>query len=473
MGLGAKKRRMAASVVALAIFLAFSSFLGNYILAKEASAGGMDVEWRVPLENGFKQMLVTSDGSLIVKGDQGPIQEIDRSGTVLWTFNASQPDNMIIGAGDLVYFIERGYDDDIINCLYSNGTLFWSLVSDVPVGEMRLGQNGNVYLVELRDQYACLICMTGDGFFKWEFAPEGGLSQFLVLNDGTVMARNMLSVWNGTYNIWGGYVKTVDNLTAISNDGSILWKIDILVEMNPDEYLNGPFLGPNSTIDLYLVHSNGTRDIIEIDRNGNIGKIWVGAQHTRNSYITGDTIYVTENWIDQSSNASSLMLSRITAWNASTGCLNWQSEPDGWVYILDSVNGRDPIFQVGEELVSYGPTGKVIWNATVNLVNRAIIDFDENGLVLSDGRGMLSRMDDHGSTMWGFRLDTRVVSGSLGEDGRIIVMTHDYAISIHKAVLSTTMNYFVVLLAIDLGVTLMYAVWIIDLTWPKAKARTD
>ena len=52
-------------------------------------------------------------------------------------------------------------------------------------------------------------------------------------------------------------------------------------------------------------------------------------------------------------------------------------------------------------------------------------------------------------------------------------MTNDYVISIHKPVLSTTMNYFVVLLAIDLFVKLMSVVRIVDMLWPKAKSRID
>jgi outer membrane protein assembly factor BamB len=117
------------------------------------------------------------------------------------------------------------------------------MVSDVPVGELRLGQNGDVYLVELRNNYSCLVCLTDDGFFKWKFAPDGGISQLLVLNDGTVIARNTVSIWNNTYNTFGGIIKMADNLTAISDEGSILWQKDILVKTDMSESLNGPFLG--------------------------------------------------------------------------------------------------------------------------------------------------------------------------------------------------------------------------------------
>lgn len=106
-------------------------------------------------------------------------------------------------------------------------------------------------------------------------------------------------------------------------------------------------------------------------------------------------------------------------------------------------------------------------------INRVKLDDDGNcGLLCADG-SMLSMINGNGTELWQYHLDSSVEAGSLGHDGRIIVMTNDYAISIHKPVLSTTMNYFIVLLAIDLFVTLMSAVWIIDMIWPKSKAGVE
>ena len=290
----------------VAVLLVASSLLGNFLLAKDASAGGMDVDWKVPLPNGFQKMLVVSDGSIIVADEKGVIQEMGLDGTVKWEFNSSHSDNYELGASDNLYFIERSPDQDTVECLYPNGTVFWSMVSDVPVSELRLGENGDVFLLEQRNNYSCLVCLNADGFYKWIFAPEGGISQLLILNNGTVIVRQTLSVWNDTYNVFGGAVMISDNLTAISDDGTVLWKKDILMKTNPSmEYLAGPFLGPNATIELRLTHLDGSMNITEFDMDGRIVPVVQRDQFSRYSCIQGNVIFVIDNWQSPSPDGSS------------------------------------------------------------------------------------------------------------------------------------------------------------------------
>jgi hypothetical protein len=456
------------------MLLVFSSLLGNFLLAKDASAGGMDVEWKIPLPNGFQKMLVVSDGSILVADEKGTIQEIGLDGTVRWAFNSSHPDDLVLGASDRLYFIERSLDQDTVECLYPNGTVFWSMVSDVPVSELRLGQNGDVYLVEQRNNYSCLVCLNGDGFYKWIYAPEGGLNNFLLLDDGTVIARNTVSVWNATYNVFGGVVTISDNLTAISDDGTILWERDILENTNPAlEYLAGPFFGPNSTIDLRLTHTNGSMNITEFDLDGRNVPVVQGDQFSRYSCIQGKVILVIDNWQQPSPDGGFQVYSRITAWNADTGVLNWQRVQKGWASIYDSTSENGTVIWMNGSISQIGPAGETVCSVTDAQRQWNVLGYDENGFLLTDDHSTITRTGVNGDPIWKLGFDSRVEAGSLGPKGEIIVATSDYVVSIHKPVLSTTMNYFVVLLAIDLFVTLMYVVSIVDRMWPRSSARTE
>jgi hypothetical protein len=458
------RRGLAVSTLFVAVLLISSSLIGNFLLAKDASAGGMDVEWRVPLPDGYKQMQQAPDGSFVVSDDEGPILDVDRNGTVRWTYNSSHAESVIIGETGLIYFIDRNNDQDTVVCLHPNGTESWDLVSDVPVSEIRLGHNGDIYLTELRNNYTCLICLNGAGFYKWMFAPEGGVGMFLVLNDGTAIVRNVMMVWNITQNGMGEYVRAVDNLTAISNGGSILWSIDLMADTYPFEFCRGPYLGPNSTIDLYLSSSNGTTDIRELDRDGRSVPVEQGSQFTRYSSTQGNVVYV----IDVRSDVS-----QVTSWNLTTGSLIWKMEEGGLLSITELPYGKGTVLQTNGNRTLIDSTGEAVWNITGVPDKWELLDYNEDGLLLSDGKGTIGRIDSSGGVIWEFGLDSSVNAGSLGLDGRVIVLTDDYLISIHRPVLSTTMNYFIVLLAIDLFITLMILVRTIDMLWPMSRAKIE
>jgi outer membrane protein assembly factor BamB len=471
---GSNNRRIILSVAALVIFLVLSSFLGNYLLASEAKSGGMDVEWKVPLPNGFNQMLVASDHSIIVAGAEGKIQEIGTDGATIWTFNSTQPDPIVVGEAGLLYFVDRSVGQDTVYCLYPNGTQSWSLISDVPVAELCLGRNGDVYLNELRNNFSCLVCLNGEGFYKWIYAPEGGINNYLVLSDGTVIARNTVSVWNITNNFFGGVVKTHDNLTAISDDGTILWEKDILMRTDPIfEYLGGPFIGPGSTFDLRLTQLNGTMNITEFDRDGRIVQTIRGNEFSRSSWVRGDIICVIDTWQEPDPEGVPMVSSRITAYNATTGELMWERQQNGSAWSHNSINGNGTVFRMQGEIVLIGQTGMVIWNFTSDPGEWNVLSADEHGVLLADGHGMIGKRDGNGSMIWQLSLESQAKAGFLGHNGDIVVITDHYVIAIHQPVLSTTMNYLVVLLAIDLFVTLMSIVRIIDMIWPSSKARIE
>jgi hypothetical protein len=211
-----------------------------------------------------------------------------------------------------------------------------------------------------------------------------------------------------------------------------------------------------------------------MNKNGGIVSVAQRDHLSRNSYLQGKAICIIDNWQIPTFDGVSQTMSRITEWNASTGSLNWQMEQNGWASIYGPINGEDIMFQANGKISFIRPTGEeAVWNVTTLQGDWSILEYNERGLLFSDDHGTIGRTDNNGSMMWEYGLDSQVITGSLGHSGGVIVITHDYVISIHKPVLSTTMNYFIVLLAIDLFVTLMSAVGIIDKMWPKAKARVE
>ena len=98
MGHRSHRNRLVGTTVAVAIFLLMSAFIGNFLLAKNASAGGLDVEWKVPLPTGFAQMSMAPDGSIVVREAGGSLRDIDRNGMVKWEYNASGCLEMSMGA---------------------------------------------------------------------------------------------------------------------------------------------------------------------------------------------------------------------------------------------------------------------------------------------------------------------------------------------------------------------------------------
>jgi hypothetical protein len=133
------------------------------------------------------------------------------------------------------------------------------------------------------------------------------------------------------------------------------------------------------------------------------------------------------------------------------------------------------IFLLNRELVSYSSNSSVEWNAGNFAGDHPVAipaSSGKCGLTFVED-STLSMIGGNGELQWKYQFDSPVKADFVGHNGSFIVMTNDYVISIHKPVLSTTMNYFVVLLAIDLFVKLMSVVRIVDMLWPKAKSRID
>jgi hypothetical protein len=133
------------------------------------------------------------------------------------------------------------------------------------------------------------------------------------------------------------------------------------------------------------------------------------------------------------------------------------------------------IFLLNGELVCYDSNGSLEWNAGQHQpVHPVAIPAGDgrSGLLFAEG-STLTMIDGHGAIRWQYQFDSPLESVSLGQNGSYVAMTQDFVISIHRPVLSTTMNYFVVLLAIDLFVALMSVVRMVDVVWPQSKARVD
>ncbi len=480
MGQRSNNRRMVLSAVGLAIFLILSSFIGSFLLAKDAKAGGLDVEWRVPLPNGFSQMLRAEDGSLIVKGDEGPIMNIDRNGTVIWSFDGGYSEDLSFGPEGNVYFVEReGYNDSIY-CLFINGTLNWRFETDKLFLDIHIGADGNIYFIENPGSDSVLVCLTSDGMVTWEYDPRiGDVSRypFAVFSDGTVLVRNTEANWSiSADNPRGGYITTVDELVSVSSNGTVMWTMDLLSETGDSGICVGPMITGNGTAQLVFT-TNGTQTFVGLDRDGSVEWTFQCEHYaTPGTAGPGDALYLIENYEDQPWGYPEHVVNRITSWNTANGTLNWQRVMEGWAYGPVAMCDNASIFILNGELVRLSSNGGVEWYSgffIYDLSRTTILDDDGNcGLLIASGSN-LYKIESDGSRPWQYRLDSPVKAGVLGPDGSMMVITNGFVISIHKAVLTTTMNYFVVLLAIDLFVTLMSAVWMFDLMWPKDKARIE
>jgi hypothetical protein len=475
-----RKRRMIVAVVTLAIFLVMSSFIGSAILAMDARAGGLDVEWRIPLATGFVQMLDAPDGSLIVREDGGPIHDIDRNGTVKWVYDAANSYQMSLGLDGKIYFVERLADgNNSVDCLLSNGTLNWKFETDKVIQNIQIGLDGNIYFILQPGSGSSLVCITPDGLVAWEYGPvDGDLSgyPFIVYDDGNVLIRSNIVNWSNTVRPEGSWVATYDHLVSISFNGSVLWEKDIIPMVGGSYHCEGPFIRGNST-PLLIFLSNTTQTLVGLGVDGSV--LWRSAnEHSGFPGTAGpnDAVYYVTAYQDQQWGYPVHQVSSISSVNASSGVLNWQHGIEGTAYGPLAMSDDASLFLLNGELVKIGSADGTINNFGIfsySSSRTTILDDDGNcGLLIADGASM-RMIGGNGHQSWQFRLDSPVKAGSLGTDGSVIVMTNDYVVSIGHPVLTTNMNYFVVLLAIDLFVTLISIVSIADKMWPQAKARSD
>lgn len=473
-----KRRRIAASAVALAVFLVLSSFLGSYLLGKEASAGGLDVEWKVALPDGFKQTMAAKDGSLIVQGSQGVIQDIARNGTVLWAHDAGDCRDLALSPDGNLYYIEMAANGtQSVVCLLSNGTLSWRFVPHI-LSDLQVGLDGNVYLTEPPGKPTHLICLTPERMVAWIYTSEGqDISDYpiAITQNGTVALRDVASNWSLSATMGPSQVTIHDYLISLSNTGEVQWRKDILSEPRNFSHCYGPMLDANGT--LQLVFSNeSSQTFVGLNPDGS--DRW--SNHKDHQVFPwtsgpGDRTYMIENYQDQPWGLPVHDVTNISCWNSSTGRQIWQRTQEGYADGPLAVGNGSSVFSLNGELVCYDPNGSLEWNAGKDHTLQPVIIPEvagKCGLLFAEGSSV-TMIDGKGVTKWQYQFDSPVESVSLGETGSYIAMTQDFVISIHRPVLSTTMNYFVVLLAIDLFVTLMAAVRIVDMVWPQSKARID
>jgi hypothetical protein len=474
------RRRIVVGAVALAIFLVMSSFIGSAILAMDARAGGLDVEWRIPLDTGFVQMLDAPDGSLIVREEGGPIHGIDRNGTVNWVYDAADSNQMSLGLDGKIYFVERLADgNNSVDCLLGNGTLNWKFETDKVVQSIQIGSDGNIYFLLQPGSGSSLVCTTPDGMVAWEYGPvEGDLSgyPFIVFENGNVMIRSAVLNWSNSVRPEGSWIPTYDHLMSISRDGNVMWEKDILHLVEGSYHCEGPFLKGNST-PLLIFRSNATQTMVGLGSDGSI--LWNSSNEHSGFPGTagpGNNVYYVTSFEDQEWGYPIHQVSRVSSINASSSALNWQHNFEGMAYGPVKMGDNASIFIVNGGLVKIGSVdGNISKFGTYiySFSRTTILDGDNNcGLLIAEGAS-LRMIGGNGQQSWQFRLDSPVKAGSMGADGSVIVMTSNYVVSIGHPVLTTNMNYFVVLLAIDLFVTLISIVSIADKIWPQAKARSE
>ena len=321
--------------------------------------------------------------------------------------------------------------------------------------------------------------MTPDGLVAWEYRPvDGDVSgyPFIVLTDGNALVRDVVVNWSNSVRPEGSWVSTYDHLVSISRNGTIMWEKDILPLMGGSYLCEGPFLRGNST-PLLVFLENYTQKMVGLDHDGSI--VWTNQyEHATFPGTAGpnNVVYYIDAYQDQAWGYPTHEVSRISSWNTSSGVMNWQKDFEGSVYGPLAMSDNASLFLLNGELVKIGSDGGIVWNSGIFIYSfsyTTILCDDGNcGLLIADG-AWLRLIDGNGHQSWRFHLDSRVKAGSLGADGTIIVMSNDFVISIGHPVLTTTMNYFVVLLAIDLFVTLISIVSIADRMLPQKKVSSE
>jgi outer membrane protein assembly factor BamB len=188
---------------------------------------------------------------------------------------------------------------------------------------------------------------------------------------------------------------------------------------------------------------------------------------------SGNRLFMVENYEDQPWGTPTHYMTNISCWNTSTGKLIWQITREGSAEGPEAIGENSSVFLINDDLVCYDSNGSLEWNAGQYLV-RSPVSIPEKGgrcgLLFADDSSLMM-IDGDGVRQWQYQFDSSVESSLPGQNGSYIAITSDYVISIHKPVLSTTMNYFVVLLAIDLFVTLMSIVRMVDMIWPQSKSQ--
>jgi len=292
-----------ASTVVIAIFLILSAFIGNFLLAKDASAGGLDVEWKVPLPAGFQQMLVASDGSLVVKGNGGPIEDIDQNGTVKWAFGASNSFDLNLGADGAVYFLQCDTNgNNSVVSLFSNGTPNWRYDSSRTIRNIQVGSDGNIYFVENPGPNSILVCLTKDGTEAWQTASDGSDladNPIAIFGDGTVLARSTVHNWSKMADGSIDYVITEVRLTAISSNGNVRWKQIYPTAENYYTDCEGPAITGNATLQVIFT-DNSTQTVLCIRSDGSTGWESQDEHHAFPGTLgPGNVVYHIENYQDQ------------------------------------------------------------------------------------------------------------------------------------------------------------------------------
>ncbi len=302
MGLNRNRRRIAASAVMLAIFLVGSSFLGSFLLTKEANAGGLDVEWKVALPDGLKQTMTAKDGSFIVQGNEGMIQDIARNGTVLWAHDAGDCRDLSLGPnGDLFYIEITTNGTQSVDCLLPNGTLNWRFEPHL-LRDIQVGSDGNVYLTEPSAQVTHLICLTPERMVAWIYTSVGqdlSVYPLAIMANGTVAFRSVMSNWSTSLSPEGSFVITEDNLISLSSTGTVQWKKDILSEAGNFTSCDGPTVDANGTLQLFF-QKDGSQTAIGLNADGS--ERWVDQKdHSAFPGTDGptDRLYLVENYEDQ------------------------------------------------------------------------------------------------------------------------------------------------------------------------------
>ena len=190
--------------------------------------------WSVELGSGYGDMLVRSDGSLIVcSGDM--VKEYLADGSPGWSARIDEGHllHLAMAEGGTVYALARTNDSTILHALSSTGEALWSYTgiegfTEEPV----VAPDGTVYVMGSYKGQS-LYAVAPDGTLRWRVElGTGGTNGGVALGtDGTVYAAGQ-------------------SLKAIWPNGTQEWEVELLYRPSAP-----PMVGPDGTV--YMVLSSG------------------------------------------------------------------------------------------------------------------------------------------------------------------------------------------------------------------------
>lgn len=246
------------------------------------------VKWKVPYKHneGSSSIIIGRNGVIYYGTGEGTLYAVDRSGKILWKFQAKDPlctptisrdGTIIVGSiGD--WESENQY----LYAINPDGTQKWSYLIDDSIESSIapvIDHEGNIYVVT--DGFK-LIALSENGEFKWEIKrPVSIWLTPIIINTGNIITSSfdnmMFSLNSDGTEQWSVPIDqyTIGTLPVIDSNGSIF----VNVNLNLEDRMRLVAFNLDGTIQSVFTLPEG--DIWTGPALGNNGILYVGANYFR------------------------------------------------------------------------------------------------------------------------------------------------------------------------------------------------